>query len=69
MEKNTLLYVIIALVFPPLAVYLVSEGNKNQILRTIIALVGTFFFALPGVIYALDIVLDKKWFYHKFDRE
>lgn len=69
MEKNTLLYVIIAIVFPPLAVYLVSEGNKNQILRTIIALVGTFFFALPGVIYALDIVLDKKWFYHKLDRE
>ena len=35
--------------------------------RTIVAVVGTCIFTIPGIFYALDIVLDWKAVYPKLD--
>ena len=53
-STNTLLLVILAILLPPLAVYL-HEGVINS--RFWISLILTLLFWLPGVIYALIIVL------------
>ncbi len=53
-SDNTILLVILAILLPPLAVYL-HEGEINT--RFWISLVLTLLFWLPGVIYALIIVL------------
>ena len=53
-STNTLLLVILAILLPPLAVYL-HEGEINN--RFWISLLLTLLFWLPGVIYALIIVL------------
>jgi len=53
-STNTLLLVILAILLPPLAVYL-HEGVINN--RFWISLLLTILFWLPGVIYALIIIL------------
>lgn len=55
-STNTLLLVILALLLPPLAVYL-HEGEINN--KFWISLVLTLLFFIPGVIYALVVVLGK----------
>ena len=53
-STNTLLLVILALLLPPLAVYL-HEGETNN--RFWLSLILTLLFFIPGVIYALIVVL------------
>jgi uncharacterized membrane protein YqaE (UPF0057 family) len=53
-STNTLLLVILAILLPPLAVYL-HEGTINN--RFWISLLLTILFWLPGVIYALIVIL------------
>ena len=53
-STNTLLLVILAILLPPLAVYL-HEGVINS--KFWISLVLTLLFFVPGVIYALIVVL------------
>jgi uncharacterized membrane protein YqaE (UPF0057 family) len=53
-STNTLLLVILAILLPPLAVYL-HEGVINK--RFWISLLLTLLFVLPGIIYALVVVL------------
>ncbi len=55
-STNTLLLVILAILLPPLAVYL-HEGVINN--KFWISLLLTLLFFLPGVIYALIVVLGK----------
>lgn len=55
-DDNTVLLVILALLLPPLAVYL-HEGEINS--KFWIDLVLTLLFFIPGVIYALIVVLGK----------
>lgn len=54
-STNTLLLVILAILLPPLAVYL-HEGTTNN--KFWISLLLTLLFWLPGVIYALFVVLS-----------
>ncbi|MEO6611235.1 MAG: YqaE/Pmp3 family membrane protein [Chitinophagaceae bacterium] len=56
-STNTLLLVILAILLPPLAVYL-HEGAINT--RFWICLILTLLFFVPGVIYALIVVLGDK---------
>ena len=58
---------ILSIIVPPLAVYMASNDNPKQMGRTIAALVGMCLFSIPGIVYALDVLLDKKWFYPKID--
>ena len=53
-STNTLLLVILAILLPPLAVYL-HQGEINT--KFWISLVLTLLFWLPGVIYALIVIL------------
>ena len=55
-STNTVLLVILAILIPPLAVYL-HEGVINK--RFWIDLILTLLFYLPGMIYALVVVLSK----------
>ncbi len=55
-STNTLLLVILAILLPPLAVYL-HQGEINN--KFWISLVLTLLFFVPGVIYALIVVLGK----------
>ena len=55
-STNTLLLVILAILLPPLAVYL-HEGVINN--KFWISLILTLLFWIPGVIYALIVVLGK----------
>ncbi len=55
-STNTLLLVILALLLPPLAVYL-HEGAINN--KFWISLILTLLFFIPGVIYALIVVLGE----------
>ncbi|MCP9750067.1 YqaE/Pmp3 family membrane protein [Ferruginibacter sp. HRS2-29] len=55
-STNTLLLVILAILLPPLAVYL-HEGEINS--KFWISLLLTLLFFIPGVIYALIVVLGK----------
>lgn len=55
-STNTLLLVILALLLPPLAVYL-HQGEINN--KFWISLILTLLFFVPGVIYALIVVLGK----------
>lgn len=54
-STNTLLLVILAILLPPLAVYL-HEGEVNN--RFWLSLILTLLFWVPGVIYALIVVLS-----------
>ena len=54
-STNTLLLVILAILLPPLAVYL-HEGEINT--KFWISLLLTLLFWVPGVIYALIVVLS-----------
>jgi uncharacterized membrane protein YqaE (UPF0057 family) len=56
-DTNTLLLVILAILLPPLAVYL-YEGEINN--RFWISLLLTLLFWLPGVIYALILILGNE---------
>lgn len=56
-STNTLLLVILALLLPPLAVYL-HQGEINS--KFWIDLILSILFFLPGVIYALVVILSKK---------
>jgi uncharacterized membrane protein YqaE (UPF0057 family) len=53
-STNTLLLVILAILLPPLAVYL-HQGEINN--KFWISLILTLLFWIPGVIYALIVVL------------
>jgi uncharacterized membrane protein YqaE (UPF0057 family) len=53
-DTNTLLLVILAILLPPLAVYL-HQGEINT--KFWISLILTLLFWIPGVIYALIVVL------------
>lgn len=53
-STNTLLLVILAILLPPLAVYL-HQGEINT--KFWISLILTLLFWLPGVIYALVVIL------------
>ena len=53
-DENTILLVILALLLPPLAVYL-HQGEINT--KFWISLILTLLFWIPGVIYALIVVL------------
>lgn len=53
-DTNTLLLVILAILLPPLAVYLYEKEINN---RFWISLLLTLLFWLPGVIYALVLIL------------
>ena len=53
-STNTLLLVILAILLPPLAVYL-HQGEINT--KFWISLILTLLFWLPGVIYSLIVVL------------
>ncbi len=53
-STNTLLLVLLAILLPPLAVYL-HEGTTNN--RFWLSLILTLLFWIPGVIYALIVVL------------
>lgn len=53
-DTNTLLLAILAVILPPLAVYL-HEGTTNN--KFWLSLVLSLLFWLPGVIYALIVVL------------
>lgn len=55
-STSTLLLVILAILLPPLAVYL-HEGEINN--KFWLSLVLTLLFFIPGVIYALIVVLGK----------
>ena len=55
-DERTLLYVILAILLPPLAVYL-HQGEINS--KFWISLLLSFLFWIPGVIYSLLVVLDK----------
>ena len=55
-STNTALLVILAILLPPLAVYL-HQGEINQ--KFWISLLLTLLFFLPGVIYALLVVLGE----------
>jgi uncharacterized membrane protein YqaE (UPF0057 family) len=50
---NKLLLVIIAILLPPLAVYLKTNSAKSTILNIVLCL----FFWLPGLLHALWVVL------------
>ncbi len=54
-STNTLLLVLLAILLPPLAVYL-HEGAINN--KFWISLILTLLFWIPGVIYALIVVLS-----------
>ena len=53
-DTNTLLLVILAILLPPLAVYL-HQGEINN--KFWISLILTLLFWIPGVVYALIVVL------------
>lgn len=53
-DTNTLLLVILAILLPPLAVYL-HQGEINT--KFWISLILTLLFWLPGIIYALIVIL------------
>lgn len=55
LDTDTLLHVIIAILLPPVAVFL----KKGATLPLAISVVLTMLFWLPGVVYALLIVLGK----------
>jgi uncharacterized membrane protein YqaE (UPF0057 family) len=50
---SKLILVIIAILLPPLAAYLATKSVKN----TLINLVLTFFFYVPGLLHALYLIL------------
>jgi uncharacterized membrane protein YqaE (UPF0057 family) len=52
-RTNKLLLVIIAILLPPLAVYLETGAGKHFIINIILCI----FFYLPGIIHALWLVL------------
>lgn len=55
-STNTLLLVILAILIPPLAVYL-HEGKING--KFWLDLLLTILFVVPGIIYALIVILSK----------
>lgn len=56
-DSNTLLLVILAILLPPLAVYL-HQGEINN--KFWISLLLTLLFWIPGVIYALIVILGNE---------
>jgi len=55
-NTNTVLLCILAILLPPLAVYL-YEGEVNN--RFWISIILTLLFWIPGIIYALVLILSK----------
>ena len=55
LDTNLLLMVIIAILLPPVAVFL----KKGAGMELVIGIVLTILFWVPGVIYALLVVLGK----------
>ncbi|NNV55593.1 YqaE/Pmp3 family membrane protein [Panacibacter sp. KCS-6] len=53
-SENTLLLVILAILLPPLAVYLHENAINGKFWLDLLL---TLFFFLPGIIYALIVIL------------
>jgi uncharacterized membrane protein YqaE (UPF0057 family) len=53
MSKNKVLLIILAIILPPLAVYLKKGAGKDLVINIVLCLL----FVLPGVIHALWLVL------------
>ena len=64
---NQTVLIVLSIFLPFVAVWLASQGNPKQNMRSTVAFVGSRLFAIPGIVYALDIVLDKKMIYPKID--
>lgn len=67
MKENELIVLILAFFLPPLAVYMINDNNERQSKRTLIACVLWVLVWVPAVVYALDLLWDKKWFYPTLD--
>jgi uncharacterized membrane protein YqaE (UPF0057 family) len=52
-KKNKILLVILAILLPPLAVYLEKGAGKHLLINILLCI----FFYLPGIIHALYLVL------------
>lgn len=55
MDTNKLLLVIIAILLPPLAVFLKNGLGKDLLINVLLC----FFFFIPGLIHALWVVLQE----------
>ncbi|MGI2171893.1 YqaE/Pmp3 family membrane protein [Shewanella sp. MF05960] len=55
MDTNKLLLVIIAILLPPLAVFLKKGLGKDLLINILLC----FFFFIPGLIHALWVVLQE----------
>ena len=54
-RMSTLLLVILAILLPPLAVFLKTNSGKTTLLNVVLCI----FFWVPGVLHALYVVLKK----------
>lgn len=52
-KKNKVLLIILAILLPPLAVYLEKGGGKDLLINIILTLI----FYVPGIIHALWLIL------------
>ena len=50
---SKLILIILAILLPPLAVYLATKSGKNTVINIILC----FFFWVPGILHALYLVL------------
>jgi uncharacterized membrane protein YqaE (UPF0057 family) len=56
LNMPTVILIIIAILLPPLAVYLKTNSGKQTVINLILCL----FFWIPGVLHALYLILAKK---------
>ncbi len=56
-STNQLLLIIIAILLPPLAVFLLNKKFDTQV---IISIVLTIFFWVPGLLYAIYLIVTQK---------
>ena len=52
---NTVILVLLAILLPPLAVYLKTKSGKQTVLNLILC----FFFWVPGILHALYLIFSK----------
>lgn len=64
---NKLTYLLLAIFLPFLAIYM-YDTSENRMKRVIISIILSFVFWVPAVVYAYDIIEDKKWVYPALDK-
>lgn len=64
---NKLINLLLIVFLPFVAIYL-FDGSEDRIKRVIVSIVLSFVFWVPAVIYAYDVIEDKKWFYPELDK-